>query len=124
MKDYRPAVQLYEAERHEAFGEPFEVQEEDVFKLRVAYVAGRNQEQFIRLLAQEKRVNEVGIFSDDDEPLAGREVVDEAVGRPVAERQVQRVYSPVPRPSQQSRTSRRGRCASTRNFMPRSARSF
>jgi hypothetical protein len=65
VKDQLCLIDLDEIERVETFCYLFNVRQEQSYQLSIADVSGRDEQELPRLLPQQKRVNEVGVFCHD-----------------------------------------------------------
>lgn len=56
---------------------------EETFQLSVSDITGRDKQELVWFIGEQKRVNEVRVFSDYYSEIPGRQVVDRLVRRAI-----------------------------------------
>jgi hypothetical protein len=84
VKDQVRAFHFDEVKRIKGFDHSWNRGCEQCFEALVAYVARRNEQEFPRLLTQEKRFDEIGVFCYDDVLLCDREFGNHSIGGAIA----------------------------------------
>jgi hypothetical protein len=88
MANQRGSIKLDEVVRIESTDDNLEIILEQSLQLFVAYVAGGNQEQFVRLMKQQQHVDEVFILADDRALLSHGQLVNQGVPGAISLRQI------------------------------------